>query len=261
MYDTALGWRFPNPKLEALFPLEPMGITAENVAERWGITRDAQDVFALGSHQRAHKAQAAGCFEAELIPMTIAVGRKGETRVFDDDESVRPDTSIEKLARLKPVFKSDGTVTAGNASPLNDGACALLLASAQAVKAHGLTPLARWVAGAAAGVDPQVMGIGPVPASKRALKRANLSIGQIDRAELNEAFAAQSLAVVKDLEINPDVVNPWGGAIALGHPLGASGARILTTLVHGLARDGGRYGLASMCIGVGQGIATIVERA
>ena len=260
MYDTALGWRFPNPRLEALFPLEPMGITAENVAERWGITRDAQDAFALGSHQRAHKAQASGCFAPELIPMTIAVGRKGETRVFGEDESVRPDTSLEKLARLKPVFKSDGTVTAGNASPLNDGSCALLLASEQAVKAHGLTPLARWVAGGAAGVDPQVMGIGPVPASKRALKRAGLAIGQIDRAELNEAFAAQSLAVMKDLEINPEVVNPWGGAIALGHPLGASGARILTTLVHGMARDGGRYGLASMCIGVGQGIATIVER-
>ena len=253
-------WRFPNPRLEALFPLEPMGITAENVAERWGITRDAQDAFALGSHQRAHKAQASGCFAPELIPMTIAVGRKGETRVFGEDESVRPDTSLEKLARLKPVFKSDGTVTAGNASPLNDGSCALLLASEQAVKAHGLTPLARWVAGGAAGVDPQVMGIGPVPASKRALKRAGLAIGQIDRAELNEAFAAQSLAVMKDLEINPEVVNPWGGAIALGHPLGASGARILTTLVHGMARDGGRYGLASMCIGVGQGIATIVER-
>lgn len=260
LYDTALGWRFPNPKMAARFPLEGMGITAENVAERWGISREDQDHFALRSQQRAAAAQDAGVFDAELFAVTVPAGRRGETAEFTADESVRRDTTVEKLARLRTVFKDGGTVTAGNASPLNDGAAALLLASEAGLKAHGLTPLARWVGGGAAGVDPRVMGIGPVPASRKVLKQNGISINQINRAELNEAFAAQALAVVRELEIDPEIVNPTGGAIALGHPLGCSGARILTTLVHGMQRDGGRYGLASMCIGVGQGIATLIER-
>ncbi len=259
MYDTALGWRFPNKRLEARFPLEGMGTTAENIAERWEISREDQDAFALKSHHQAAAAWDAGHFAAEVVSMEVPEGRKS-TRMFDRDESVRPDTSLEKLAKLRTVFKSDGTVTAGNASPLNDGSAAILLASERALKTHGLTPLARWIGGAAAGVDPRIMGIGPVPATRRALERNGLTIADIGRAELNEAFAAQSLAVVRDLEIDPALVNPTGGAIALGHPLGASGARILTTLVHGMQRDGERYGLASMCIGVGQGVATLVER-
>ena len=259
MYDTALGWRFPNKRLEARFPLEGMGTTAENIAERWEISREDQDAFALKSHHQAAAAWDAGHFAAEVVSMEVPEGRKS-TRMFDRDESVRPDTSLEKLAKLRTVFKSDGTVTAGNASPLNDGSAAILLASERALKTHGLTPLARWIGGAAAGVDPRIMGIGPVPATRRALERNGLTIADIGRAELNEAFAAQSLAVVRDLEIDPALVNPTGGAIALGHPLGASGVRILTTLVHGMQRDGERYGLASMCIGVGQGVATLVER-
>ncbi|MFT7625591.1 MAG: 3-oxoadipyl-CoA thiolase [Myxococcota bacterium] len=259
MYDTALGWRFPNKKMEARFPLEGMGITAENVARRWEISRADQDAFALTSHRRAAAAWDAGLFGDEIVVMEVPAGRK-KTAMLEKDESVRPDTSAEKLAGLRPVFLSDGTVTAGNASPLNDGSCAILLASAAAVKQHNLTPIARWVSGAAAGVDPRIMGIGPVPASRKALGRANLSVADLGRVELNEAFAAQSLACVRDLELDPAIVNPTGGAIALGHPLGASGARILTTLIHGMKRDGERYGLASMCIGVGQGIATVVER-
>ena len=260
LYDTALGWRFPNPAMEARFPLEGMGVTAENIAEQWQISREDQDAFALDSQLKAAAAQAAGHFDAELVPMEAPAGRKG-TVTFDKDESIRADTSLEKLARLRPVFKKEGgTVTAGNSSPLNDGAAALLLASEEAVKTHGLTPLARWITGAAAGVNPRIMGIGPVPATRKVLDRAGLTISDIGRAELNEAFAVQSLAVVRDLEIDPAKVNPTGGAIAIGHPLGASGARILTTLLHGMGRDGERYGLASMCIGVGQGIATLVER-
>ena len=260
LYDTALGWRFPNPRLEARFPLEGMGVTAENIADQWNITREEQDQFALESQQKASAAQAAGHFSDELIPMEVPAGRR-ETRVFDADESIRADTSREKLAKLRAVFRDGGSVTAGNSSPLNDGAAAILLASETALKTHGLTPLARWITGAAAGVNPRIMGIGPVPASQKVLQRAGLSIQDVARAELNEAFAVQSLAVMRDLEINPAIVNPTGGAIALGHPLGASGARILTTLVHGMRRDGGRYGLAAMCIGVGQGIATLVEKA
>ena len=260
MYDTALGWRFPNPRLEARFPLEGMGVTAENIAERWGIDREAQDAFALGSHQKAIAAIEAGLFAEELVPMTVPTGRKKDTVDFGADESPRADSSMEKLARLRPVFKENGSVTAGNSSPLNDGAAAILLASESAVKQYNLTPLARWVGGAAAGVDPRIMGIGPVPATQKLLQRADISIRDISRAEVNEAFAVQSLAVLRDLELDPEITNPTGGAIALGHPLGASGARILCTLLHGLKRDGGRYGLATMCIGVGQGIATLVER-
>ena len=259
LYDTALGWRFPNPRMEQRFPLEGMGVTAENIAERWGIARDAQDAFAYESHRRAVAAQAAGHFAAEICPVTVSAGRK-ETRDLMADEGPRADTSIEKLGRLSPVFKTGGTVTAGNSSPLNDGAAAVLMASGAALGRLGLTPLARWVGGAAAGVDPRIMGIGPVPATRRVLTRTGLRIADVDRAEVNEAFAAQSLAVLRDLELDPARTNPTGGAIALGHPLGASGARILTTLVHGLHRDGGRYGLATMCIGVGQGVATVVER-
>jgi len=260
MYDTALGWRFPNPRLEARFPLEGMGVTAENIAERWGIDRESQDAFALDSHQKATAAIEAGLFADELIPLTVPTGRKKDTIEFTADESPRADSTLEKLARLRPVFKENGSVTAGNSSPLNDGSAAILLASESAVKQHGLKPLARWMGGAAAGVDPQVMGIGPVPATQKLLKRMGISISDLSRAEVNEAFAVQSLAVLRDLELDPTITNPTGGAIALGHPLGASGARILCTLLHGLKRDGGRYGLATMCIGVGQGIATLVER-
>lgn len=260
LYDTALGWRFENPRMAQRFPLEAMGITAENIAERWGISRQEQDQFALGSQAKAARAAEAGHFKDELVPLEVPEGRKS-TRIFDADESIRGGSTLEALARLKPVFKTNGTVTAGNASPLNDGSAAVLLASEEAIKTHGLTPLVRWVSGAAAGVDPTIMGIGPVPASRKALKRAGLKLSAVGRAELNEAFAAQSLAVVRDLEIDPALVNPTGGAIAIGHPLGASGARILTTLIHGMRRDGERVGLASMCIGVGQGIATVVERA
>jgi 3-oxoadipyl-CoA thiolase len=261
LYDTALGWRFPNPRMKARFPLEQMGITAENIVERWKISREAQDEFAYHSHQKALKAQADGVFAAELVPVTVPAGRKGETREFDADESPRADSTLERLARLKPYFKpDDGTVTAGNSSPLNDGAAAVLLASSDAVKEHGLVAMARWMGGASAGVDPQIMGIGPVPASQKVLARAGLGVDDMDHVELNEAFAAQSLAVMRDLELNPERVNPRGGAIALGHPLGASGARILTTLLHAMAQNGGSYGLATMCIGVGQGIATLVER-
>ena len=260
MYDTALGWRFPNPRLEARFPLEGMGVTAENIAERWGIDRESQDAFALDSHQKATAAIEAGLFADELIPLTVPTGRKKDTIEFTADEAPRADSTLEKLARLRPVFKENGSVTAGNSSPLNDGSAAILLASESAVKQHGLKPLARWMGGAAAGVDPQVMGIGPVPATQKLLKRMGISISDLSRAEINEAFAVQSLAVLRDLELDPTITNPTGGAIALGHPLGASGARILCTLLHGLKRDGGRYGLATMCIGVGQGIATLVER-
>ena len=259
MYDTSLGWRFENPQMAKRFPLEGMGVTAENIAERWSITRDEQDAFALESQLRAARAQKTGYFDAEIVPFEVRISRK-ETSMFAHDESIRGGSTLEGLARLKPVFKESGTVTAGNASPLNDGAAAVLLASEESVKAHGLTPLAVWRGGAVAGVDPRIMGIGPVPATQRALKRTGLSIAEIERFELNEAFAVQSLAVIRDLELDSARVNPTGGAIAIGHPLGASGARILTTLLHGLKRDSQRLGVASMCIGVGQGIATVVER-
>jgi 3-oxoadipyl-CoA thiolase len=262
MYDTALGWRFPNPRMKELFPLEGMGVTAENIVERWGISREEQDRFAFGSHQKALASQAAGHFDRELVAVTIAVGRKGETALFEADESPRRDSTLEKLGRLKPFFKPDGgSVTAGNSSPINDGAAAVMLASEDGIKSHGLTPMARWVGGAAAGVDPRIMGIGPVAASKKLLAKHGLGVIDMDLVELNEAFASQSIACIRDLELDPDRVNVRGGAIALGHPLGASGARILTTLLYALDDGGKRYGLATMCIGVGQGIATLVERA
>ncbi len=259
-YDTSLGWRYPNPALAALFPLEAMGETAENLAERDGISRADQDAFALESHRRALAAQDAGDFDAELVPVPIA-SKKGPPTLVTADEGPRADTSLERLARLSPAFRAGGTVTAGNSSTLNDGASALLVASDAAIATHGLTPIARIVAMSEAGVDPRYMGIGPVPATDKALARAGWSIGDLDRVELNEAFAAQSLACIRALGVDPACVNPTGGAIALGHPLGMSGARILTTLCHGLVRRGKPKGLATLCVGVGQGVATLVERA
>jgi 3-oxoadipyl-CoA thiolase len=258
IFDTSLGWRFPNPRLAARFPLESMGETAENVAERYHIAREAQDAFALKSHQKAIAAQAAGVFDGEIWPVEVAQ-KKGPAVRVDRDEGPRADTSLEKLAALKPVFRQGGTVTAGNASPLNDGAAALLIGDEAMVKRLGLTPMARVVATASAGVDPRVMGIGPVPASRKALARAGWKSGDLDLIELNEAFASQALASVGELGLNAEKVNVNGGAIALGHPLGASGARILTTLVHEMRRRKARRGLAAMCIGVGQGVAALLE--
>ncbi len=258
-YDTSLGWRFPNPRMEALFPLEAMGETAENVAERYGIDREEQDRFALESHRRAVAAWEAGRFADEVVEVPVPQ-RRGEALLFARDEGPRADTSLEKLAKLGAAFRQGGSVTAGNSSSLNDGAAALLLASEEAARRHGLRPLARFAGGAAAGVDPRYMGIGPVPAVRKLLARLGVSVGEVDRVELNEAFAAQSLACIRELELDPERVNVNGGAIALGHPLGCSGARILTTLVHELRRSETRYGLASMCVGVGQGVAALVER-
>ena len=256
-FDTALGWRFTNPRLEAAGHADSLGQTAENLAVEGGITRRAQDTFALRSHQKAVAAADAGHFRAELVPVPLPGGEVGA------DECPRRDTSLEKLGRLAPAFRPDGTVTAGNSSPLNDGAAALLVVSSEYGRAHGLAPLARLRATAVAGVPPRTMGIGPVPAAPKALARAGLALGDLGLVELNEAFAAQSLAVLAGWGLDPDDarVNASGGAIALGHPLGCSGARILTTLVHGLRRTGRSHGLAAMCIGVGQGIATVVERA
>jgi 3-oxoadipyl-CoA thiolase len=255
-YDTALGWRYPNRRMQDLFPLESMGETAENVAETYGISRAEQDAFALTSHRNAVSAASAGRFADELI--AVPVPAKKGTTVVHADEGPRPDTTPERLAALEPAFRKGGTVTAGNSSSLNDGAAGLLLMSREAAGELGLTPLARIVAGGVAGVDPRFMGTGPVPATRKALDRAGLSIRDMDVIELNEAFAAQALAVVRDLEIPVDRLNPNGGAIALGHPLGCSGARIATTLMHELVRRNGRYGLATMCIGVGQGISLIL---
>ncbi len=259
LYDTSLGWRFPNPKLAALFPLEQMGETAENVAERYKISREAQDTFALRSHQRAVAAQKGGRFAAELVPVELPQ-KKGPPLVVAADEGPRADSTLEKLAALRPAFREGGSVTAGNASTLNDGAAAVLLMSERALAQSGRAPMARLVASATAGVDPRLMGIGPVPATKKALAAAGWSAGQLELIELNEAFAAQALACVQELGLDGENVNVNGGAIALGHPLGASGARIVTTLVHELARRSARRGLASMCIGVGQGIALALER-
>jgi 3-oxoadipyl-CoA thiolase len=258
-YDTALGWRFPNPALEAAIgALESMGQTAENIAERWKIGREEQDAFALRSHQRAVRAQTDSLFKKEIVAVTIPQ-KKGEPLVVERDDCPRADTSLEKLAGLPPVFREGGTVTAGNSSSMNDGAAAVLLATDRRCKDLGLNPIARVVATGVAGVDPRYMGIGPVPATQRALKKAGLSLNDIGLMELNEAFAAQSLACIRDLGVDPQIVNVNGGAIALGHPLGASGARIMTTLLHEMRRRRVRYGVATMCIGVGQGITTIVE--
>jgi 3-oxoadipyl-CoA thiolase len=257
-YDTALGWRYPNPKMKERFPLESMGETAENIAGKYHIGRTEQDAFALASHRRAVAARDSGWFHDEIIPVTVEEGKR--TAVIDADEGPRPDTSLERLARLEPVFRKEGTVTAGNSSSLNDGAAAVLVMSERTATELRLTPLARIVSTGVAGVDPRFMGMGPVPASQRALSRAGLDIAQIDVVELNEAFAAQALAVIRELHADPARVNPSGGAIALGHPLGCSGARIVTTLLHGMSRTNARYGLATMCIGVGQGTSLIVER-
>jgi 3-oxoadipyl-CoA thiolase len=256
-FDTALGWRYPNQKMKEMFPLESMGETAENVAERYRIPRGDQDAFALESHRKAVAAQSAGLFADELVPVPVSEGKR--TMAVDRDEGPRPDTSLGKLSLLEPAFRKGGTVTAGNSSSLNDGAAAVMVMASDAARELGLKPMARIIATGTAGVDPQFMGMGPVPATHRALQKAGLTIDAIDCVELNEAFAAQSLAVMRELGIRPDRLNPSGGAIALGHPLGCSGARIVTTLLHGMIRRGARYGLATMCIGVGQGMAIIVE--
>jgi len=250
MYDTTLGWRFPNPRLKEMFPLEAMGETGENVAERWHVSREDQDAFALQSQRRWADAQEAGRFDDELIPV-------GD---FTRDEHPRPETTAEKLASLKPAFRQGGTVTAGNSSGLNDGAAALVIASEERARALGAEPLGTFAGSAAAGVDPTVMGIGPVPAVEKLLARAGITAADLDLVELNEAFASQSLAVVRELGLDPERVNVNGGAIAIGHPLGMSGARLVVSLLHELRRRNGRYGLATLCVGVGQGQAALFER-
>ena len=249
-WDTTLGWRFPNPRMEEMFPLESMGETGENVAERYGVTREEQDAFALQSHRRWAAAQEAGRFADELVPV-------GEV---DRDEHPRPDTSLEKLAALKPAFREGGTITAGNASGINDGAAALVVASEEKARGLGVEPLGRFVASAVVGVDPRFMGVGPVPAVQKLLARAGIEAADLDLVELNEAFASQSLQVIRELGLDPERVNVNGGAIALGHPLGMSGARLVVSLLHELRRREGRYGLATLCVGVGQGQAAIFER-
>lgn len=255
--DTTLGWRFINDKLADVHYPYGMGETAENVAERWGISRQAQDEFAMQSQQKYAAAHEKGLWKDEIVP--VAIETKGFEKVVDTDEHPRL-SSLEKLASLKPAFKKDGTVTAGNSSGLNDGSAAMLLASEDAVNKYGLKPIAKIVSMAVAGVDPAIMGIGPVPATQKALSRASLSINDINLTELNEAFASQALACIHDLGLNPDTVNINGGAIALGHPLGCSGVRIATTLLHNLRRNNLQYGLATMCVGVGQGASIIFER-
>jgi len=281
VYDTTLGWRFPNPRMEAMFPLESMGETAENLYEMsvaghiagGEITRDQQDRFALQSQQRAVNAIRQGYFKREIVPLEIPQ-RKGSPLIFDTDEHPRYTrdaggytlaTDLPSLAKLRPAFREGGTVTAGNSSGINDGACALVLMSASKAASLGIQPLARWLASAVVGVDPRTMGLGPVPAVRKLLERAGLSLEQIDLVELNEAFAVQSLAVIRELGLSEVITNVNGGAIALGHPLGASGARLLTTLIYEMQRraehgETMRYGLATLCIGVGQGEATLIER-
>jgi 3-oxoadipyl-CoA thiolase len=260
--DTTLGWRFVNHELEKQYGIDSMAETAENVAADFRIDREAQDRFALSSQRKAAAAMEAGRLAEEIMPVSLPQ-RRGDPVLVDRDEHPRADSTLEALAKLRPIVRADGTVTAGNASGINDGACALLIASEDAAAAHGLTPRARIVAWAAAGVEPRVMGIGPVPASRKVLAMAGLGIGDMDVIELNEAFAAQGLAVLRELGVHDDAehVNPNGGAIALGHPLGMSGARLLTTATCELARRQARYALCTMCIGVGQGIAMIIERA
>lgn len=260
--DTTIGWRFVNPMMKAQYGTESMPETAENVAEEWHISREDQDAFAFRSQHRAAKAIESGALAEEIVSVTVP-GKKADSQAVSRDEQPRPDTTIEGLARLRPIVRPTGTVTAGNASGVNDGACALLIASSAAVSKFGLTPRARVVASAAAGVLPRVMGIGPVPATHKVLGRAKLEVSQMDVIELNEAFAAQALAVLRDLGISDDAehVNPNGGAISIGHPLGASGARLVTAAVNQLQRTGGRFALCTMCIGVGQGIAMVLERA
>jgi acetyl-CoA acyltransferase len=261
VYDTSLGWRYPNPRLAARFPLISMGETAENVAEKYAVSRADQDAFAVESHRRAHAAWEAGDFAAEVIPVTVpAAEKKAAPTVVARDEGVRTDATVEKLATLAPVFRKGGSVTAGNSSPLNDGASAVLVASRAWARAHGARPLARIVATGVAGVEPNLMGIGPVPATRIALARAGIGVADLDLVELNEAFAAQSLACIRELGLDPAKVNVQGGGIALGHPIGSSGARIVGTLAHAMKRRGARYGLATLCVGVGQGLSVILER-
>ena len=261
MEDTTIGWRFVNPLMKAKYGTDSMPETGEIVAEEFHISRKDQDQFALRSQQRAAEAIRSGRMKQEIVPVPIPQ-KKCDPVLFSEDEHPRPDTTLEALSKLKPIVKPEGTITAGNASGVNDGACALLLASAAAVKRHGLTPKARVVAAAAAGVAPRVMGMGPAPATRKVLAKAGLTVGQMNVVELNEAIASQALAVLRDLGIPDDAahVNPNGGAIALGHPLGASGARLVTTALYQLLRTKGRYALCTMCIGVGQGIALILER-
>ncbi len=257
-YDTTIGWRFENPRLAARFPLHSMGETAENVAEKWKIGREEQDAFALLSQKRATVAMARGAFAGEIVPVSVPQ-KKGSPLLFAEDESPRPDATMEGLAKLAAVFRKGGTVTAGNSSPLNDGASGVLVVSEETLKEESLTPLARVVAFATAGVEPNLMGEGPIPAAKKALERAGWAVKDLDLVELNEAFAAQALACIRGLELDPERVNVNGGAIALGHPIGSSGARILATLVHAMKARGARRGMAALCIGVGQGIAMLVE--
>jgi 3-oxoadipyl-CoA thiolase len=261
LYDTTLGWRFTNPRLaDAYYPYS-MGETAENVVDRCGVSREEQDAFALESHRRWAAAHDAGRFADEVVPISAPTGRKGEEAEVDRDEHPRPDTTPEQLAALKPAFKRDasGSVTAGNSSGINDGAAAVLVTSEARAAELGLSPIIRMLSSAVAGVDPATMGLGPIPASRRALERANLNVEQLDLVELNEAFAAQALPVMRELGLDPEKTNVNGGAIAIGHPLGASGARLVATLAHEMRRRGARHGLATMCIGVGQGIATVWE--
>jgi len=259
VFDTTLGWRFTNPRLAELYYPYSMGETGENVAERCGVTRDEQDEFALRSHQRAVRAIEERRFATQIVPVMVPQP-KGEPLVIDRDEHPRPDTSIEALARLRPAFREGGSVTAGNSSGINDGASATVVVASEFARRHGLAPLARVVSTAVAGVDPAVMGLGPIPATRKALERAGLTVDDLDLIELNEAFASQSIVCMRELGLDAEKVNVNGGAIAIGHPLGMSGARLVTMLAHELQRQGKRYGLATMCIGVGQGIATVIER-
>lgn len=259
VYDTSLGWRFENPKMAERFPLQSMGETAENVAEKWKITREEQDAFALASHEKATRAIAAGEFASELVPVAIPQ-KKGEPTIVAADESPRADASLASLAKLQPVFRKGGSVTAGNSSPLNDGASAVMVVSEAVLKAENLEPLARIVSHATVGVEPNFMGEGPIPAGKKALERAGFTVADLDLVELNEAFAAQSIACIRGLELDPSRVNVRGGAIALGHPIGSSGCRVLVSLVHAMRARNAKRGMAALCIGVGQGIAMCVER-
>ena len=259
IYDTSLGWRYPNPKMETLFPLEAMGCTAENIVDQMNISREDQDLFAYQSHQKAIQAIQNGCFDDEIIPITVPQGRKN-TITISTDEGPRSDTSIEKLAKLRPAFRNkNGSVTAGNSSTLNDGASAMIVSTRAKAKELGLQPIAKILSCASAGVDPTVMGLGPVPATKKAIFRAGINIKDIGLIELNEAFAAQSLGVIRQLGLAEELVNVHGGAIALGHPLGCSGSRILTTLVYAMRQRNVKYGLATLCVGVGQGVSMVVE--
>jgi 3-oxoadipyl-CoA thiolase len=258
-YDTALGWRYPNPAMASMFPLEPMGETAENIAERWNISREDQDIYAVHSHKKACEAQESGAFIDEIVQVPIP-GKKGQISYIEKDEQPRNDTSVEKLSGLSAAFRKGGTVTAGNSSSLNDGATAVLLASKKAVEMYNLQPIAKYIASGTAGVDPRIMGIGPVYAIQKALKNSGLHLSEIGLCEINEAFAAQALACIRELGLKPEIVNIHGGAIALGHPLGMSGGRIAGHLARTMKKNDIKYGIASLCIGVGQGLAIIIEK-